>query len=126
MRLAFSAASLLTVLSLALLCAECANEQRAAPTAASPKLDMDGRWVLAAPNAPTCGMVFESAADGMQGTVTPDGGCPGELYTSRQWQLVQGQLTINDPDARPLAQFTFAGNQFKGQTSDGLPVTLRH
>jgi hypothetical protein len=129
MRLAWSATRLLRVrllaLSFALLSAGCASEQLAATATSPQKLDINGRWILAVPDAPTCGMLFESAADGLKGIVTPDGGCPGRFYTSRQWQLSQGQLTIIDRDSQSLAQLSFASGQFKGQSSDGMPVTLR-
>jgi len=87
---------------------------------------MNGRWILSAPNAPSCGMMFETAADGIQGAIRPEGGCPGELFKSRRWQLAQGQLTINDHENQPLAQLKFAAGHFEGQSTDGLPVRLTH
>jgi Protease inhibitor Inh len=112
---------------MALLLAGCASEQLAAtdspPTS---NVQMDGRWVLAAPNAPPCAMMFEIAADKMQGAIRPEGGCPGELFKSRRWQLAQGLLTINDRENQPLAQLKFAAGQFEGQSTDGIPVRLSH
>ena len=65
---------------------------------------MTGRWILAAPNAPSCGMNFASSPGGQDGTIAPEGGCPGNFFTSRHWTLAQGTLTINDHENKPLAQ----------------------
>ena len=35
---------------------------------------------------------------------TPDGGCPGNFYTSRQWAMEQNALVIRDNKNQPLAQ----------------------
>jgi hypothetical protein len=85
---------------------------------------MAGRWILTAPNAPSCGMNFSGAPGAPQGTVVPEGGCPGKFYTSRQWMLEQGTLVINDDENQPLAHFTFAGGRFEGQATAGTAVTL--
>jgi hypothetical protein len=120
MRLARIAGSLL----MAILPTGCANDQLAAPDSTS-SVEIDGRWILSAPNAPTCGMMFESAAGGMQGAIKPEGGCPENFFMSRYRQLAQGLLTINDHENQPLAQLKFAGGQFQGQSTAGVPVTLR-
>jgi hypothetical protein len=86
--------------------------------------DMVGRWFLAAPNAPPCGMTFDRASGAQQGTITPDGGCPGNFFTSRRWTLDQGTLVIDDDKNQPLAQLTFHGNHFEGQANAGMTVTL--
>ena len=44
---------------------------------------MAGRWILAAPNAPTCGINFSGAPGVQQGTLLPEGGCPEKFYLSR-------------------------------------------
>lgn len=86
--------------------------------------DMAGRWILVAPNAPTCGMNFGGASGAQQGSVRPEGGCPGNFFTSRRWRLDQGMLVIDDEENRPLAQFTYAGGRFEGQAAAGMAVTL--
>ena len=86
--------------------------------------DMPGRWFLAAPNGPPCGMNFGGAPGAQQGTITPDGGCPGKFFTSRHWTLDRGALVINDNDNQPLAHFTFADGRFEGQATAGMTVTL--
>ena len=45
--------------------------------------DMTGRWILATPNAPTCGVEFTARSAG-DGAVRPEGGCPGDFYLSRR------------------------------------------
>jgi hypothetical protein len=120
MRLARIAARLL----MAILPTGCASEQLAAPDSTS-SVELAGRWVLSTPNAPSCGMNFESAAGQTQGAIRPEGGCPGKFFMSRHWQLAQGLLTVNDHESQPLAQLKFAGGQFQGQSTAGAPVTLR-
>ena len=106
----------------------CASGELAAPAAAptpTPKLEMPGRWMLSAPNAPACGMNFEGAPGEKQGAVEPEGGCPGKFFMSRHWQLAQGQLTINDHQNEPLGQLKLVGGYFQGQSAAGMPVTLK-
>jgi hypothetical protein len=86
---------------------------------AAPKIDMAGRWLLTAPNSPPCGMMF-----GAGGTIAPEGGCPGNFFTSRHWTLEQSGLVINDHNNEPLAQLHFVGGHFEGKATSGLSVTL--
>jgi hypothetical protein len=95
----------------------------AAPAQAQPVV-MNGRWILAAPNAPSCGMNFEGAAGGQEGAIAPEGGCPGNFFTSRHWTLAAGALTINDQNNEPLAQLTYVDGRFEGKTNAGMAVTL--
>ena len=85
---------------------------------------MAGRWILAAPNAPVCGMNFAGSPGARDGTVSPEGGCPGKFFMSRRWTLEQGALVINDEANQPLANFSNAGGHFEGQSAAGFPVTL--
>jgi hypothetical protein len=85
---------------------------------------MRGRWILSAPNAPSCGMHFGGAPDAKQGTIAPEGGCPGRFFTSRAWVKTDTGLTINDDKGSPLAQLAPAANGFEGQTASGMAVTL--
>ena len=85
---------------------------------------MAGRWILAAPGAPTCGMNFSNAAGAREGKVSPEGGCPGNFYLSRTWALDQDALVINDDENNPLARLRLAGGRFEGQSITGLAVTL--
>jgi Protease inhibitor Inh len=93
------------------------------PVAPAPTIDMSGRWLLATPNAPSCGMNFTTAGV-QEGAIAPEGGCPGKFFTSRHWTLAQGALIINDHENQPLAHLTFANGHFEGQATAGPPVTL--
>jgi hypothetical protein len=120
----------------ALLVTGCAGQPTQlgpAQTTAAPRLDsldsldMSGRWKLAAPDAPSCGMRFESASEANKGTVKPEGGCPGKFFTSRHWTLSAGQLTISNHKQVPLARLKLSQGQFAGKSTAGMPVTLsRH
>ena len=102
--------------------AACATSgQSNAPAA---ETSMAGRWILAAPNAPSCGLNFNGAAGARDGTVSPEGGCPGKFFMSRRWSLASGALTIVDEDSQPLATLSYANGQFAGQAATGIPVTL--
>jgi hypothetical protein len=115
------AAGLLAVLSLA----GCAGASNApGPTDAAQEPGMSGRWILTAPNAPSCGVTFAAPAGAQQGVVDPEGGCPANFFTGRRWALADGILTVTDEARRPLARLTFAGDRFAGQSSDGVPLTL--
>ena len=91
---------------------------------AVPDTGMVGRWMLAAPNAPICGMNFAGAPGARDGTVSPEGGCPEKFFMSRRWSLDQDALAINDQDNQPLAKLSYAGGRFEGQSPAGPPVTL--
>jgi hypothetical protein len=86
---------------------------------------MAGRWILAAPNAPSCGINFSGAPGAQQGKLTPEGGCPEKFYLSRSWALEQNTLTIVDDAGESLAQLTFANGRFDGQSASGTPLTLQ-
>ena len=107
----------------ALVLAGCASSQFGGGSTV-PAIDMTGRWILAAPNAPTCGMNFVGAPGARTGTVTPEGGCPEKFYLSRRWGFEQDALVINDDEDNQLAQFNLAGTRFEGKTTGGTPVTL--
>ena len=91
---------------------------------AAPTDNMAGRWMLAAPNAPVCGMNFTGPAGAHEGKVSPEGGCPEKFYRSRSWALEQGALTIIDDENSPLATLTLAGGRFEGSSTAGTPITL--
>jgi hypothetical protein len=109
-----------------LLLAGCAGGQYSLTDkpAQSEGVGMPGRWMLAAPNAPACGMNFTGADGAREGRVTPDGGCPGRFFLSRRWTLSGEGLTILDPDGEALAQLKPAEARFEGKAATGMPVTL--
>ena len=111
----------------ALMVAGCAGNPLGGETPATAPVAnviMIGRWVLSVPNAPSCGMNFANAPSGQEGMIEPEGGCPGNFFTSRHWTLAQGALTIDDQNNQPLAHLAFAGGRFEGQATAGTPVTL--
>lgn len=89
-----------------------------------PAADMTGRWLLGAPNAPSCGMAFNGAPGAREGTIAPEGGCPARFFTSRRWAFEQGSLVIRDHNNEPLATLQFTGNRFEGPATAGMTVTL--
>jgi hypothetical protein len=90
----------------------------------APPEPMAGRWVLAS-GPSQCGMNFGGTPEAPEGTIAPEGGCPGNFYTSRKWTFDQTGLVIRDHNAQPLAQLALAGpGRFEGKATNGQPVTL--
>jgi hypothetical protein len=72
---------------------------------------MAGRWTLTSPNRGQCGMNFTGAPKATEGTVRPEGGCPGNFFTSRSWsQDEEGQILIKDHNGEQLVKLTPAGS----------------
>jgi hypothetical protein len=70
-------------------------------------------------------MTFAAASPtAADGTVAPEGGCPGKFYMSRKWTYDAGGLVIRDHTGAPLAQLSAAGPGFDGKATAGEPVTL--
>jgi hypothetical protein len=113
---------------IALALAGCAGGETitGAPTArgATPE-PMGGRWQFAAPGVSQCVMNFGGAPSDAEGTIAPEGGCPGNFYTSRKWAFEQGALVIRDHNGQPLGQLALAApGRFDGKAANGQPVTL--
>ena len=111
------------------LLAGCAGQQLSLgggdATPPAPKIDMSGRWRLTVPNAPSCGMHFGGGPGLRTGAIQPEGGCPGQFFTARHWELSQdGQLTVDDYQMTPLAQLQLANGRYVGNSASGTPVTL--
>jgi hypothetical protein len=84
-----------------------------------------GRWLLNSPGRGQCVMVFGTAApDAVEGTVAPQGGCPGRFFTSRKWSMQQGKLVMRDHNDKPLAQLSGDGAKFEGTATTGEPISL--
>jgi hypothetical protein len=118
-----------TVLALTLI--GCAGQPTVtgAPAAGTPygapPEPMGGRWQLAAPGLSQCVMTFGAAAGEGEGTIAPEGGCPGNFFTSRKWTFEQGSLVIRDHNGQPLGQLALASpGRFDGKTTGGQQVTL--
>ena len=91
---------------------------------ASPPVKMAGRWLLMSPGRGQCNMNFGAAPGAAEGTIAPEGGCPGQFYTSRKWAFDSAGLVIRNHNGVPLAQLSAAGSQFTGQSATGEPITL--
>ena len=104
----------------------CATNEGPTPPAPQPQNDMSGRWILSAPNAPPCSMEFQGLPGQMQGTINPEGGCPGNFFTSKRWTFIQDTLTLTiaDRENQPLAQLALGDGRFTGKSTAGMPVTL--
>ncbi len=90
-----------------------------------PPVEMPGRWQLAAPGRGQCAMIFAGAQGASEGTIAPEGGCPGMFYTSRKWNFEQEGLVIRDHNGEPLAQLSQAeGMRFDGKAKSGEPIML--
>ena len=56
-------------------------------------------------------MTFGAAgAAAVEGTIAPEGGCPGKFFTSRKWTYDQAGLTMRDHTGQPLAQLSEAAS----------------
>lgn len=98
----------------------------AVATPAAPPVNMAGRWLLAQPGRGQCNMNFRAASPAdAEGTIAPEGGCPGKFFTSRKWAFDSNGLSIRDHNSEPLAQLSSAGGaRFDGKAAAGDPVTL--
>ena len=97
----------------------------AQPQAGVPPVSLAGRWQLSSPSRGQCNMTFgASSPAAADGTIAPEGGCPGKFYMSRKWNYDQGGLTIGDHKSQPLGQLSHEGSQFSGKATSGEPVTL--
>jgi hypothetical protein len=119
------------VMGLALLLAGCASEQAVTGGPVSgarpgaPPEPLAGRWHHAAAGGSQCVMNFTAAPGEGEGAIAPEGGCPGNFYTSRKWAFEQGSLVIRDHKGDPLGQLAHAGpGRFDGKATNGQQVTL--
>jgi hypothetical protein len=96
---------------------------RAAPVA--PPVDMAGRWQLTSTAGGACAMVFAATPGSGEGTIAPQGGCPGKFFTSRRWGYEQDALVIRDHKGEPLARLAFSPpGRFEGQAGQGETISL--
>jgi hypothetical protein len=97
----------------------------AAPARMPPPVDLGGRWVFASPNAGFCNMTFGNAPGASEGTIAPEGGCPGNFFTSRKWTFETGGLVLRDHTGQPLARLaTTSPGRFEGESTSGQTVSL--
>ncbi len=128
-RAAKAAAVLLVLTALA----GCASANRPEPQAAAappppppppPPVDLNGRWRLTAAGSGACFMSFGDAPGAVQGTIAPEGGCPGNFFTSRKWTYEHSALIIRDHKSEVLAELSFAGGRFEGHETNGSALSL--
>ncbi len=96
----------------------------AAPALTPPPVAMTGKWRLSSPGAGACTVTFSGQAGAGEGATAPEGGCPGNFYTSRKWSFEGGSLILRDHTGKPLGQLAFANDRFEGQSSGGQAITL--
>jgi hypothetical protein len=94
-----------------------------------PPVDLAGRWQLSASAGGACFMTLGEQQNGSpsgtpQGSIAPEGGCPGNFFTSRKWTFEHGMLVIHDFKGRQLAQLSYLGGHFEGQDKNGGALTL--
>ena len=95
----------------------------ASPSA--PPISIAGRWLLTSPGRSQCGMAFGAAGpNAVEGTIAPEGGCPGKFFTSRKWTSDAAGLTIRDHKGQPLAQLAPSAGGFSGRATSGEVVSL--
>ncbi|HUD87369.1 MAG TPA: AprI/Inh family metalloprotease inhibitor [Xanthobacteraceae bacterium] len=94
------------------------------PVPTSPPVDLSGRWKLTAAAGGACVMTFGEAPAAVQGTIAPEGGCPGNFFTSRKWTFERDTLVLRDHKGQSLAQLSFTGGHFEGQDSNGGSLVL--
>jgi protease inhibitor Inh len=96
-----------------------------AAQAGSPPVSLAGRWQLSSPSRGQCNMTFGASSPAApDGTIAPEGGCPGKFYMSRKWTYDQTGLTLRDHNGQPLAQLAGEGGGFQGKATSGEPVAL--
>jgi Protease inhibitor Inh len=96
------------------------------PPPSPPPIDLAGRWHFTAAAGGGCFMTIGEAPGAAQGTIAPEGGCPGSFFTSRKWTFEHSNLIIHDHKGEPLASLSFTGGHFEGQDNSGGTVTLSH
>jgi Protease inhibitor Inh len=94
------------------------------PAPAPPPVDLAGRWKLTAASGGGCFMNLGSSPGALQGTIAPEGGCPGSFFTSRKWTFEHDALIIRNHKGEPLAQLSFAGGRFEGREPSGTALSL--
>jgi hypothetical protein len=70
-------------------------------------------------------MTFNGTPGTGEGTIAPEGGCPGNFYTSRRWTFENGSLVMRDHNGKPLGELTLASRgRFDGKATSGQQLTL--
>jgi len=128
-RSAFRASALIAILLTAAGCSGISWPGSGAPPAvvqpAAPPVSLAGRWMLTSPGRGQCHMTFGSAGPAaVEGTIAPEGGCPGRFYMSRKWTVDGSGVVMRDHTGQPLAQLSYDGTTYQGKATSGEPVAL--
>lgn len=94
------------------------------PALTPPPVAMAGRWKLSSPGGGVCAVTFGGQGGAAEGAMAPEGGCPGDFYTSRKWSFEGGSLIVRDHTGKPLGQLAFTNGRFEGQSAAGQAITL--
>ena len=94
------------------------------PQPPPPPVDLAGRWRFTETGGGACFMKFGDAPGAMQGTIAPEGGCPGNFFTSRRWTFEHDLLIIRDHKDEPLARLSFLSGRFEGHEASGAALSL--
>ena len=90
-----------------------------------PPTDLNGRWMLSSAGGGTCRMTFAGSPGVGEGTIRPEGGCPGNFFTSRKWTFEDGALILRNHNSEPLGQLRPSGQAaFAGDATSGQQVSL--
>ena len=91
----------------------------------APPIPIAGRWLFSSPGRGQCNMTFGAANPAAaEGTIAPEGGCPGKFYMSRKWTYDQNGLTMRDHNGQTLALLAGEGGRFDGKAASGEQVAL--
>jgi hypothetical protein len=102
-----------------------APQAGARPAMTAPPVEITGRWQFSSTAGGTCAMVFAATPGSGEGTIAPQGGCPGKFFTSRRWAYDQDTLIIRDHKGETLARLAFAPpGRFEGQAAPGETISL--
>jgi len=97
----------------------------ARPASTRPPVDMAGRWQFTSTAGGACAMVFDAMPGSGEGTIAPQGGCPGKFFTSRRWVYDHDTLIIRDHKGEPIARLAFSPPaRFEGQAGAGETISL--
>lgn len=94
------------------------------PPPGPPPVDLGGKWKFTGAAGGACVMTLGEAPGAAQGTIAPEGGCPGNFFMSRKWAFDHDTLIIQDHKGAALAQLSFAGGHFEGEDNAGGSVVL--
>jgi Protease inhibitor Inh len=99
--------------------------QAAARAATAAPVEITGRWQFTSTAGGSCAMVFAATPGSGDGTIAPQGGCPGKFFTSRRWSYDQDTLIIRDHKGETLARLAFSPPaRFEGQVGSGETISL--